>query len=278
MIKQQVEVITSVQRRRHWSREEKERIVAAALEPGTVASEIARAAGIHASQLFRWRQQLCQRTPAPATFHPIANWAGANGGGSCAASVAFATDHLPHRPPAAAGLTDDLLDRHSAFRQRQDRSVGLFPAQIAFILDALGRRQQLGIDPRRADDAPTSGAASFSSRASKPIAPPSRWMPRTRNAPRSRRNSPPTSPSPSKASIARTSAFRTFSCRSSPPRTLAYIPCLRWWSALPISKVQNSWCSKPSQASFSPSAPTAGGHMLEPWQRVLGFSPLHLDQ
>jgi hypothetical protein len=42
MTKQQVEVITSVQRRRRWSRAEKERIVAAALEPGAVASEVAR--------------------------------------------------------------------------------------------------------------------------------------------------------------------------------------------------------------------------------------------
>ena len=41
-----VEVITSVQRRRRWSWAEKERIVAAALEPGAVASEVARAAGI----------------------------------------------------------------------------------------------------------------------------------------------------------------------------------------------------------------------------------------
>ena len=58
MTKTQVEVITSVQRRRSWSRAEKERIVAAAMEPGAVASEVARAAGIHTSQLFRWRQQL----------------------------------------------------------------------------------------------------------------------------------------------------------------------------------------------------------------------------
>lgn len=72
MTKQQVEVNTSVQRRRHWSRAEKERIVAAALEPGAVASDIARAAGIHASQLFRWRQQLCALTPRPTAFHPVA--------------------------------------------------------------------------------------------------------------------------------------------------------------------------------------------------------------
>jgi len=44
MTKTQVEVITSVQRRRRWSRSEKERIVTAALESGE---------GIHTSQLFR---------------------------------------------------------------------------------------------------------------------------------------------------------------------------------------------------------------------------------
>ncbi len=71
MTKAQVEVITSVQRRRHWSRAEKERIVAAALEPGAVASEVARAAGIHSSQLFRWRQQLCERAQIPAVFNPV---------------------------------------------------------------------------------------------------------------------------------------------------------------------------------------------------------------
>jgi len=57
-----------VQRRRRWSRAEKERIVAAAIEPGSVASEVARAAGIHVSQLFRWRQQLCGAAPA---FSPV---------------------------------------------------------------------------------------------------------------------------------------------------------------------------------------------------------------
>jgi transposase len=71
MTKTQVEVITSVQRRRRWSRAEKERIVAAAIEPGAVASEVARAAGIHSNQLFRWRQQLCLPASEPS-FSPIA--------------------------------------------------------------------------------------------------------------------------------------------------------------------------------------------------------------
>ncbi|SMF83106.1 IS66-like element accessory protein TnpA, partial [Tistlia consotensis] len=60
-----VEVITSVERRRHWSRAEKERLVAASLEPGVTVSEVARSAGLHVSQLFRWRKQLCTRIDAP---------------------------------------------------------------------------------------------------------------------------------------------------------------------------------------------------------------------
>ena len=59
-----VEVITSVERRRRWSREEKERLVAASLEPGVSVSEVARSAGIHVSQLFRWRKELCDRVDA----------------------------------------------------------------------------------------------------------------------------------------------------------------------------------------------------------------------
>jgi transposase len=77
-----VEVITSVQRRRRWPLVEKERIVAASLEPGAIASEVARAAGIHTSQLYRWRRDLCGRaggapgfaavTIAPAAVAPMA--------------------------------------------------------------------------------------------------------------------------------------------------------------------------------------------------------------
>jgi transposase len=79
MTKTQVEVITSVQRRRRWLRVEKERIVAAALEPGAVASEVARAAGIYPSQLFRWRQQLCAVAPAAPVFSPVAVLPGPGG-------------------------------------------------------------------------------------------------------------------------------------------------------------------------------------------------------
>jgi transposase len=52
-----VEVITSVERRRHWSQEEKLRIVAESARPDRTASQVARAHGIPPSQLFTWRSQ-----------------------------------------------------------------------------------------------------------------------------------------------------------------------------------------------------------------------------
>jgi transposase len=58
-----LEVITGVGRRRRWSLEEKARIVAESLDPATTASAVARRYGLHASQLFVWRQQL-QRSAA----------------------------------------------------------------------------------------------------------------------------------------------------------------------------------------------------------------------
>jgi transposase len=74
-----VEVITSVQRRRRWSRTEKERLVAASLEPGAVASAIAREAGIHVSQLFGWRRQLCGLRPPAFAAVQVAPEAGGPG-------------------------------------------------------------------------------------------------------------------------------------------------------------------------------------------------------
>jgi transposase len=53
-----LEVITGVGRRRRWSLEEKARIVAESLDPATTSSAVARRHGLHASQLFVWRQQL----------------------------------------------------------------------------------------------------------------------------------------------------------------------------------------------------------------------------
>src|SRR3954464_4908790 len=67
-----VEVITGVGRRRRWSLEDKARIVAESLDPATTSSAVARQYGLHARQLFVWRQQLAAPAArgAPA-FVPV---------------------------------------------------------------------------------------------------------------------------------------------------------------------------------------------------------------
>ena len=67
-----VEVITGVGRRRRWTDEEKAWIVAESLDPATTVSAVARRYGLHASQLFVWRQQLAASAAreAPA-FVPV---------------------------------------------------------------------------------------------------------------------------------------------------------------------------------------------------------------
>jgi transposase len=71
MSKTAIEVITSVQRRRRWSSEDKERLVAASLEPGAGVSAVAREAGIHPSQLYGWRRQLRARPQSVSDFAPV---------------------------------------------------------------------------------------------------------------------------------------------------------------------------------------------------------------
>ena len=80
MASSRVEVITSVQRRRRWTSAEKEQLVAASLEPGAVASQIAREAGIHPSQLFGWRRQLCRRREEVPAFAAVTLAAGPTSG------------------------------------------------------------------------------------------------------------------------------------------------------------------------------------------------------
>ena len=51
-----VEVITSVQRRRRWSAEEKARIVQETYAPGMSVSLVARQHGVAPNQVFTWRR------------------------------------------------------------------------------------------------------------------------------------------------------------------------------------------------------------------------------
>ena len=55
-----LEVVTSVQRRRRWTPEQKLEIVKQTNEPGNSVSMVARQFGITAAQLFQWRKAYLQ--------------------------------------------------------------------------------------------------------------------------------------------------------------------------------------------------------------------------
>jgi transposase len=62
-----VEVITSVQRRRRWTPEDKIRIVEETYLPGNSVSLVARQHGIAGNQLFTWRRLMAQGALTAAT-------------------------------------------------------------------------------------------------------------------------------------------------------------------------------------------------------------------
>jgi transposase len=53
-----VEVLASPERRRRWSNEQKQAIVAAAFAPGAVVRDVARHADVASSLIYRWRRDL----------------------------------------------------------------------------------------------------------------------------------------------------------------------------------------------------------------------------
>ncbi len=127
------EIITALERRRRWSREEKEQLVAASFEPGVTVSEIARSAGMHASQLFRWRKELCQRSDAsephflPVEIVPV--------------PIASSTNEHVQAPPRRAGRprkSSPIEIEIGGCRVRVDPDVD--PFALRRVLDVLVRR------------------------------------------------------------------------------------------------------------------------------------------
>ena len=63
---QRIEVITRGERRRRWSAEEKQAIVAESLEPNVSIAAIARKHGIGTGLLYNWRHQFVVKRPSQA--------------------------------------------------------------------------------------------------------------------------------------------------------------------------------------------------------------------
>ena len=135
MTMSRVEVITSVERRRRWSREAKERLVAASFEPGVSVSEIARSAGIPVSQLFRWRKDLCVRAEASVPQFVPVDIVPAPVPGSTDAEAPTSTTSLVRRRKSQGIIEIDL---GGGRRIRVDCDVDA--DALRRVLDALGDR------------------------------------------------------------------------------------------------------------------------------------------
>jgi transposase len=112
-----VEVLAGPERRRRWSIEQKQAIVAAAFEPGAVVRDVARRADVTSSLIYRWRRDLR---------------AAANG--FTQVLVASAGDGLAAPPPIP------VIEVEFAGNARVRIPASVSPALAAAVVEALTRR------------------------------------------------------------------------------------------------------------------------------------------
>jgi transposase len=118
-----VEVMSRIERRRQWSLEAKQRIVAESYESGGSVLAVARRHGINSGQLYTWRRQQRCAAAAPG-FLPVEMIADAGAAHSADAvpSPAGQAETPPHpSPPPIAGMIEIVLP--SGVRLRVDNSV-----------------------------------------------------------------------------------------------------------------------------------------------------------
>jgi transposase len=111
-----VEVLASPERRRRWSSEQKQAIVAAAFAPGAVVRDVARQADVTSSLIYRWRRDL---------------QAVANG---------FARLVAPAGDGIAAPPSMPVIEIEFAGHVRARIPVSVPPALAAAVVEALARR------------------------------------------------------------------------------------------------------------------------------------------
>ena len=112
-----VEVLADPERRRRWSNEQKQSIVAAAFAPGAVVRDVARQADVTSSLTYRWRRDL---------------QAAANG--FARVLMAPAGDGIAAPPPLPA------IEIEFAGHVRARIPASVPPALAAAVVEALARR------------------------------------------------------------------------------------------------------------------------------------------
>jgi transposase len=92
-----IEVITGVERRRAWSDEEKQAIIAESSQDGVVISDVARRYGLRPQQLFNWRNEFRKREARLMC------------GGTPVFTPVMIADERPATAPAEAPVSDAPL-------------------------------------------------------------------------------------------------------------------------------------------------------------------------
>jgi transposase len=106
-----MEIITGVERRRRWRREEKLRIVAETEQPGACFAEIARRYDVSRGLLWNWRSQARRGVLAPCppvSFLPVRVMGDASGG--AVRTVSEAPRPRDKQPDAASRIEIGLPD------------------------------------------------------------------------------------------------------------------------------------------------------------------------
>jgi transposase len=111
-----VEVLAGSERRRRWTVEQKQAIVAAAFGPGAVVREVARQADVTPSLIYRWRRD---------------HRAAANG---------FAQVLVAPAGDGVAILPEPAIEIEFAGNARMRIPASVSPALAAAVVEALGRR------------------------------------------------------------------------------------------------------------------------------------------
>ncbi len=114
-----IELITGTGRRRHWSSDEKARILLESLQPGANVSDVARRNGLSPQQLFGWRREVREAEPAASSVRNRGRPKKDRGG---APSVDTAPTHFapiviapaslppPPPPPSPTGISQGLIE------------------------------------------------------------------------------------------------------------------------------------------------------------------------
>ena len=135
----QVHVLTGPERRRRWSEEQKQALVAAAFAPGAVVSDVARQADVCSSLIYRWRREIGPPGGfAEVVVAPIVDGRGVDGGDELRC--------LPARPPveaarpAAAGTPVPAIEIEFSGDSRVRIPASTPPELAAAVITALVRR------------------------------------------------------------------------------------------------------------------------------------------